>query len=90
MALSIFVKSVLARVIFFSHAFFAIYIVVSIKNDVRFWWLSFILILLLIESIVTILFRKSKEYKWYVYGYIYYNFYVIFTNNSTYKSKYMC
>ena len=64
MALSVFVKSVLARVILFGHSLFAVSIVVDIKESKRYWWLAAVLFFLVIESFVTICLRKSKEYKW--------------------------
>jgi hypothetical protein len=64
MAVSVVVKSILARSFLLGHAIFAIFLVVGIKEDKRFWWLAAILFPLVVESVFTVGYRKSKEYKW--------------------------
>jgi hypothetical protein len=62
--MAVLLKSILARAFLSGHAVFAIYLVVDIKKDKKYWWLAAILFPLVIESVYTVGYRKSRQYKW--------------------------
>lgn len=59
------VKGILSRLIFFSHGAVSIYFYTQTSNDNSYWSMMIPVVLLLIESVVVLVHRKGKEYKYF-------------------------
>lgn len=58
------IKAILVRLVLLVHSLLAIWRVVNIANDEKFWYLAIADGVFLLEGIVTIIARKGMEYKW--------------------------
>ncbi|XP_017052392.1 transmembrane protein 26 [Drosophila ficusphila] len=59
------IKAILTRIIFSAHSLLAIWQVVAIKSDIKYWALCGPLVLLLLEGIFTIMIKKTQEWRWF-------------------------
>ena len=58
------VKAIITRLMFALHGFFAIFKVVTMKDDPWFWYLAVTLLLLCFEGIFTLTIKETQEWKW--------------------------
>lgn len=58
------IKAILTRIIFSAHSLLAIWHLVIIKEDHKYWTLCGPLLLLLLEGIFTIMIKKTQEWRW--------------------------
>lgn len=58
------IKAIITRLIFATHGVVAIYRVVTIKNDLWFWYLSTTILILFFEGVFTLAIKKTQEWKW--------------------------
>ena len=63
MAFFKFFSAILTRVLFLLHGIVSVHLVVLLKQNTNYYWLCTGLVLLIFESMFTILYRKGKEYK---------------------------
>ncbi|KAH8246821.1 hypothetical protein KR032_000845 [Drosophila birchii] len=59
------IKAILTRIIFSAHSLLAIWHLVIIKEDHKYWTLCGPLLLLLLEGIFTIMIKKTQEWRWF-------------------------
>ncbi len=59
------VKAIITRLIFSAHGVIAIYRVVTIKDDLWYWYLAITLLLLCFEGIFTLTIKETQEWKWF-------------------------
>lgn len=61
----LYLKSILSRLIFIAHGTLAIYLYVEKQKNSNYWLLAIPLFLLVIESLITIVYRQGLEYKYF-------------------------
>lgn len=59
-------KAILTRALFAVHSFVVIWRVTDVLKDARYWWMICGLLLLIAEGTYTLVWRKGREWKWYV------------------------
>ena len=57
-------KAIFSRLLFFAHGISAVYMYNQKKNDANYWFLLTPLLFLLIESFITIIYKKGLDYKY--------------------------
>ncbi len=58
------IKAIITRLIFSAHGVVAIYRVVTIKEDLYYWYLAITILLLCFEGIFTLTIKETQEWKW--------------------------
>ena len=58
------IKAIITRLIFSAHGVVAIYRVVTLKDDLYYWYLAITILLLAFEGIFTLTIKKTQEWKW--------------------------
>lgn len=62
------VKAIVVRLVLVIHSLLAVWRVVSIVEDDKYWWLAIVDVGIILEGFVSIIARKGEEYKWSVYN----------------------
>uniref|UniRef100_A0A667YWX8 Transmembrane protein 26 n=1 Tax=Myripristis murdjan TaxID=586833 RepID=A0A667YWX8_9TELE len=60
-----FICAVITRALFILISLIGVWRVTSVKNDLRYWYLTFLFLPLVVEMIITLKRRKGQDYKWF-------------------------
>lgn len=58
------IRAVIVRALFILVALTGVWRVTWVKKDLTYWFLTFLLLPLVLEMIITLRNRKGKDYKW--------------------------
>lgn len=58
------IRAIIVRVLFILVALTGVWRVTWVKKDLTYWFLTFLLLPLVLEMIITLRNRKGKDYKW--------------------------
>lgn len=58
------IRAIIVRALFILVALTGVWRVTWVKKDLNYWFLTFLLLPLVLEMIITLRNRKGKDYKW--------------------------
>lgn len=57
-------KALVTRLLFVLHSLVAVWRVTWVKNERRYWLLALLNLLLVLETVLTLKFKRGRGYKW--------------------------